>query len=317
MSFKKSFGPALETFKSMYQPVKDENLRMVWGGAIAVPNKNNSGQYLAFDPTTDQLIAYPSAMTMNFPVYFLSKSINQIVKGDVIKQGSTYYRVRCIKDDKLYTDSFYGCTRTILPIKDFIIGQSLIPVAINMFGCFGNGAVNPANIVSNNPFANMFGGNSMMGMLMMSKMFKDDSSDEEVVDEFTNMDRRELKLYQQHNSLGVKVFPSMSDEDLRNAIRRKRNRKTSDEGSMGDMMQTMMLSNMMSGQATGGMNPIAMMMFMNDGDNNDNLMMLLAMQQLQTQAVTTPVNNVPQPEVVGTAPTSDTVEDIANDVTNE
>ena len=317
MSFKKSFGPALETFKSMYQPVKDENLRMVWGGAIAVPNKNNSGQYLAFDPTTDQLIAYPSAMTMNFPVYFLSKSINQIVKGDVIKQGSTYYRVRCIKDDKLYTDSFYGCTRTILPIKDFIIGQSLIPVAINMFGCFGNGAVNPANIVSNNPFANMFGGNSMMGMLMMSKMFKDDSSDEEVVDEFTNMDRRELKLYQQHNSLGVKVFPSMSDEDLRNAIRRKLNRKTSDEGSMGDMMQTMMLSNMMSGQATGGMNPIAMMMFMNDGDNNDNLMMLLAMQQLQTQAVTTPVNNVPQPEVVGTAPTSDTVEDIANDVINE
>lgn len=317
MSFKKSFGPALETFKSMYQPVKDENLRMVWGGAIAVPNKNNSGQYLAFDPTTDQLIAYPSAMTMNFPVYFLSKSINQIVKGDVIKQGTTYYRVRCIKDDKLYTDSFYGCTRTILPIKDFIIGQSLIPVAINMFGCFGNGAVNPANIVSNNPFANMFGGNSMMGMLMMSKMFKDDSSDEEVVDEFTNMDRRELKLYQQHNSLGVKVFPSMSDEDLRNAIRRKLNRKTSDEGSMGDMMQTMMLSNMMSGQATGGMNPIAMMMFMNDGDNNDNLMMLLAMQQLQTQAVTTPVNNVPQPEVVGTAPTSDTVEDIANDVTNE
>lgn len=317
MSFKKSFGPALETFKSMYQPVKDENLRMVWGGAIAVPNKNNSGQYLAFDPTTDQLIAYPSAMTMNFPVYFLSKSINQIVKGDVIKQGSTYYRVRCIKDDKLYTDSFYGCTRTILPIKDFIIGQSLIPVAINMFGCFGNGAVNPANIVSNNPFANMFGGNSMMGMLMMSKMFKDDSSDEEIVDEFTNMDRRELKLYQQHNSLGVKVFPSMSDEDLRNAIRRKLNRKTSDEGSMGDMMQTMMLSNMMSGQATGGMNPIAMMMFMNDGDNNDNLMMLLAMQQLQTQAVTTPVNNVPQPEVVGTAPTSDTVEDIANDVTNE
>ena len=317
MSFKKSFGPALETFKSMYQPVKDENLRMVWGGAIAVPNKNNSGQYLAFDPTTDQLIAYPSAMTMNFPVYFVSKSINQIVKGDVIKQGSTYYRVRCIKDDKLYTDSFYGCTRTILPIKDFIIGQSLIPVAINMFGCFGNGAVNPANIVSNNPFANMFGGNSMMGMLMMSKMFKDDSSDEEVVDEFTNMDRRELKLYQQHNSLGVKVFPSMSDEDLRNAIRRKLNRKTSDEGSMGDMMQTMMLSNMMSGQATGGMNPIAMMMFMNDGDNNDNLMMLLAMQQLQTQAVTTPVNNVPQPEVVGTAPTSDTVEDIANDVTNE
>ena len=317
MSFKKSFGPALETFKSMYQPVKDENLRMVWGGAIAVPNKNNSGQYLAFDPTTDQLIAYPSAMTMNFPVYFLSKSINQIVKGDVIKQGSTYYRVRCIKDDKLYADSFYGCTRTILPIKDFIIGQSLIPVAINMFGCFGNGAVNPANIVSNNPFANMFGGNSMMGMLMMSKMFKDDSSDEEVVDEFTNMDRRELKLYQQHNSLGVKVFPSMSDEDLRNAIRRKLNRKTSDEGSMGDMMQTMMLSNMMSGQATGGMNPIAMMMFMNDGDNNDNLMMLLAMQQLQTQAVTTPVNNVPQPEVVGTAPTSDTVEDIANDVTNE
>ena len=316
MSFKKSFGPALETFKSMYQPVKDENLRMVWGGAIAVPNKNNSGQYLAFDPTTDQLIAYPSAMTMNFPVYFLSKSINQIVKGDVIKQGTTYYRVRCIKDDKLYTDSFYGCTRTILPIKDFIIGQSLIPVAINMFGCFGNGAVNPANIVSNNPFANMFGGNSMMGMLMMSKMFKDDSSDEEVVDEFTNMDRRELKLYQQHNSLGVKVFPSMSDEDLRNAIRRKLNRKTSDEGSMGDMMQTMMLSNMMSGQATGGMNPIAMMMFMNDGDNNDNLMMLLAMQQLQTQAVTTPVNNVPQPEVVGTAPTSDTVEDIANDVTN-
>ena len=317
MSFKKSFGPALETFKSMYQPVKDENLRMVWGGAIAVPNKNNSGQYLAFDPTTDQLIAYPTAMTMNFPVYFLSKSINQIVKGDVIKQGSTYYRVRCIKDDKLYTDSFYGCTRTILPIKDFIIGQSLIPVAINMFGCFGNGAVNPANIVNNNPFANMFGGNSMMGMLMMSKMFKDDSSDEEVVDEFTNMDRRELKLYQQHNSLGVKVFPSMSDEDLRNAIRRKLNRKTSDEGSMGDMMQTMMLSNMMSGQATGGMNPIAMMMFMNDGDTNDNLMMLLAMQQLQTQAVTTPVNNVPQPEVVGTAPTSDTVEDIANDVTNE
>lgn len=317
MSFKKSFGPALETFKSMYQPVKDENLRMVWGGAIAVPNKNNSGQYLAFDPTTDQLIAYPSAMTMNFPVYFLSKSINQIVKGDVIKQGSTYYRVRCIKDDKLYTDSFYGCTRTILPIKDFIIGQSLIPVAINMFGCFGNGAVNPANIVSNNPFANMFGGNSMMGMLMMSKMFKDDSSDEEVADEFTNMDRRELKLYQQHNSLGVKVFPSMSDEDLRNAIRRKLNRKTSDEGSMGDMMQTMMLSNMMSGQATGGMNPIAMMMFMNDGDSNDNLMMLLAMQQLQTQAVTTPVNNVPQPEVVGTAPTSDTVEDVANDITNE
>lgn len=292
MNFKKSFGAALNVFKSQYIPVKDEDCRLTWGGAVAVPNKSNKGTYLAFDPSTNKLMSYPAGMTLPFPVYFINKSVEQIQKGDVIKHGTTYLRVNGVKDGKIHADSYTGYNRNVLPITDFLLGSATIPVAMNLFGAFGNGATNPFTAFGNmqsNPF----------GMILMSQMFSGSDEDEDIVDEFTNMDRHDLKLYQQKNSLGIRVVPSMEDEDLRNAIRKALGRKTSAEGDTDGMVKMMAMSSMFSG---GTMNPIAMAMMMDKkGSDSDDLMLILLMQSLQGQQQ--PAAAVQeQPTVVAEAP---------------
>lgn len=295
-NLKSAFSAALSQFKNQFIPTKDANLRMTWGGAIAVPDSKNDGFYIVFE-ADGKIKRYPAAMTMKVPVFFINRSLDQIKPGDVIRQGYNYYNVQKVKGDKIATRSYTGFTSNILPIEDVLIGTTGIPVAINLFGAFGNGQTNPmANL--GNAFGGLFGNNgasaanpfgNMMNMMLLSRfigdgecgLFGSDDSDKDLDDEFTSMDRRELKLYQQRNNLGVKVFPSMSDEDLRNAIRKKLGRKTSSDSFGGDTMSMLIMSQVLGGGQVNGMNPLALMLLSDgNGGDKDDLMLLLMMSQM-------------------------------------
>lgn len=304
-NFKKAFGVALNSFKSQYLPVKDNKLAMTWNGEIAVADKNNEGSYIAFGKD-GKARRYPEMMVMKLPIFFISRPVDQIKAGDVIKQNNGYYNVTAVKEGKISTRSYTGFGHTVIPVEDVILGNSLVPVAINLFGIFGNGQQNPFTAVQNG--GGMFGG--MMGMMFMSQFFggKDkDGDDEELQDEFTDMDRHGLKLYSQKNDLGIRVVPSMSDEDLRNAVREKLGRETSESFGGGDMASAMLMANLMNGGNNttaqgmfGGMNPLVLML-LNDkkGSNQDDLMMLVMMSSMgNLQAMNTPATATPAPQPV-------------------
>lgn len=301
MNLKKSFGPMLDAIKGQYIPVKDEECRMTWGGAVAVPEKGCTGRYIAFNEN-DQLVAYPEAMMLPIPVMFLQKTVDQLQKGDVIKQGNSYMRVRFVKDGKIHADSYTGYTRNVLPISDFMLGRATVPVAVNLFGCFGNGMQNPMQAL-NSPFGQQ---GNWMNMLFLSQLSGDT---EEIEDEFTKMNRHELKLYQQKNGLGVRVVPSMSDDALRNAIRAKLGRNASKSVANDKLIETLALTSMMGGQQPGGMQPLAMLALTggSEGLSTEELLCIMAMQQQGLQP-TVAQQNVPQPEVLQTQPVEETQE---------
>lgn len=313
INLKKTFGAVLNQFKNQFIPTKDTNLRMTWGGAIAVEDKKNEGFYIAID-ADGKMRRYPEAMTMKLPVFFINKPVAQVKAGDVIKQGNSYFNVSEIKNGNIKTRSYTGFAHTVLPVEDVLIGSSMIPVAINLFGAFGNGQTNPLAAANGAAQGGLFGGlfgggqNNMMQMMLMSQLMGggdlfggSDSSDEEFVDdEFSSMDRRDLKFYQQRNNLGVKVFPSMSDEDLRNKIRTKLGRPTSDSCECGGTMEMLMMSQIMGGGQMNGMNPLALMMLSGKGGDSNDMMMLLMMSQmgmLQNVAPAAPAAT-PAPEVI-------------------
>jgi len=296
-NFKNIFGTVIDNFKSQYIPTKDNKLRLTWGGAVAVPDPKNEGSYIAFDKN-GKAFRYPEAMTMKMPVFFISRTVDQLKPGDIIKQGTSYYHVTGSKDGKIFTRGFSGFTHTVIPVEDVLIGGSYVPVAINLFGMFGNGQTNPvatATAATSNPggiFGNLFGGalggnmGGIVPLMMMSKLFGGDKSEKtaapsEFHDEFCDMDRHELKLYQQKNGLGLRIVPSMEDEDIRNAIRKKLGMPTSESAfESDDMMQMIMLSQFAGGNQVAGMNPLALMMLSGQGGDSDSMMMLLVMQQL-------------------------------------
>lgn len=271
-NLKKVFGEVLNQFKNQFIPTKDDTLRLTWGGAIAVPDKKNEGFYIAFDKD-GKIRRYPKSMTLKVPVMFLNKQINQVKPGDVVKHNGSYFNVIKVKEGKLVTRSYTGFIHSVLPIEDFLIGKSTIQVAINLYGVFGDGASNPTTLFGN--FGNT--GNGLVAAMISTAFLSDkDSENEGVDDEFTEMSRRELKLYQQHNNLDIRVVPSMSDETLRNKIREKLGRKTSDEDDSKSL--NMLLMSQMLGAGNNAISPLAMAMLANNGD--DDMMSLLMMNQM-------------------------------------
>lgn len=319
-NFKNVFGNVVAQFKSQFIPTKDPDLRMTWGGAIAVPDSKNPGSYLVVDKD-GVLRRYPAAMTINLPVLFISRTVDKLQKGDVIKHNGSYLSIVKIKDGKIITNSYTGYTRSIIAIEDVITGNSVIPVAINLFGAFGDGSTNPmtsSNGLFGGLFGNQQGGNNMFSMLMMSKLFggsfdlfgSDDSDDDDspVNDKFSSMDRHELKLYKQKNHPDIKVFGSTTDEALRNEIRKREGLKTSESVFGGGGFDKLFMLSQLCGNGSnpfgGQMSPIAMMALAGNGDNSDDLVLMLMMNQmgmLKSQAPA-PADPVAAPEVVATAP---------------
>jgi len=136
----------MDKFKSQFLPVVDENLTISMNGQVCVPI---NGEYVAID-NNGELVSYPKEFTMDMPVYLISKDVEAVQIGDVVRTGnSSYSKVVGIErgDDgkvaNIKSISYSGTNRTVKPIKDFMLGQKTLKVVVNLFNGFEGTQINP------------------------------------------------------------------------------------------------------------------------------------------------------------------------------
>lgn len=132
-----------EKFKSMFLPEKETDVRMSLEGTLCVNTGNNGWIGIK---KGGELVSYPEEMTIEVPVYSINKPQNKVQAGDIIKNGRySYAKVLEVKENgQLRVLSYSGYTQNKKEIKDFVMGQSMVRVVINMFNFDSNdGGFNP------------------------------------------------------------------------------------------------------------------------------------------------------------------------------
>jgi len=89
----KSFSSRI---KEMLMPTEAEDIRIATDGNICV--STNAG-YVAIDKNNN-LISYPEELTIDLPVYIISKPKEQLAVGDVIALDRSYAKVVSLDNDK-------------------------------------------------------------------------------------------------------------------------------------------------------------------------------------------------------------------------
>ena len=135
------FSGIVGKYKSQFIPQKEENVRMSLSGLLCVPV---DGEYVGVDNNND-LISFPEEMTLEIPVYSITKLNANIQPGDIIKSGpKSYSKVISKNDDgSLKTLSFSGYTHNKKAVQDFVMGQATTRVLINMFNFDNESGFNP------------------------------------------------------------------------------------------------------------------------------------------------------------------------------
>lgn len=126
-------------FKSLFMPEEAEDVRIAIDGNICVATKSG---YVAIN-SDNELVSYPSEMTIGMPVFIISKPINQLKVGDIIARERSYAKVVNIKNNKISTIGYTGAESTTHPVKDFLIGQSMVRVVMSLSGQTEGGNFNP------------------------------------------------------------------------------------------------------------------------------------------------------------------------------
>lgn len=132
----------VERMKAAFVPQVDNQARMAMDGTVCVrTNTANGKEWLGFK--NGEAIAYPEEMLIDVPVYTITKTIDQVKPGDIVKAtSSTYARVEKIDGNHVYSVSFGGNMRKNTPITDFLTQQKTVRVVVNPFGFAGNGEMN-------------------------------------------------------------------------------------------------------------------------------------------------------------------------------
>lgn len=140
MTTNNMFSGIVDKYKSQFIPQKEENVKMSLTGLVCVPVDNG---YVGIDKDNN-LISFPIEMTVDIPVYSISKSNASINVGDIIRNNKNFAKVIDKNPDgSLKTLSFSGYTHNKKEVKDFIIGQSTTRVLINMFNFDDSTGFNP------------------------------------------------------------------------------------------------------------------------------------------------------------------------------
>lgn len=147
----KIFDGMFAKFKSQYLPVRDTNLGIYLptgdiAKAVKPENKGDEpAEYRVFIGGVT-LTSVPAAfVSTRFPVFRISKPVNQLAVGDIIRTGDgkkyTYRIVReILPDGRIKSDSFGGtCNSTTTPINDLLLGASTVSVVINFMKAFAGG----------------------------------------------------------------------------------------------------------------------------------------------------------------------------------
>ena len=162
MEKKSVFSSFIEKYKSQFIPEKEESLKLSMDGNICVPI---GSEYVGIN-ADNELISYPTEMCMDVPVYIISKLFNQVQVGDIVKLNNSFLKVLRKNDNgTLQCLSFSGYSSNRREIKDFMLGQALVRVVVNMFSGMTTNGFNPMMLaLANNE--NM----DMKDLMMMQMM---------------------------------------------------------------------------------------------------------------------------------------------------
>lgn len=161
---KNVFGGIMSKFKSQFVPEKVENLKISSTGLICVPS---NGEYVAID-ANNNLVSFTEELCFACPIYTINKPADQVLVGDIIKDGNTYGKVVKKKDDGSFSVlSYSGTTKNRKAVKDFILNSAFATVVVNMFSQGAAGGFNPMMLMMMDD-ENNFDMKDMMMMQMMS-----------------------------------------------------------------------------------------------------------------------------------------------------
>lgn len=124
--------------KEMFMPTEAANVRIATDGNICVATDQG---YVSID-ADNNLTSYPEELTLDLPVFVISKSKDQLEEGDVIALERSYAKVVKIAGNKITAISYTGAGKTIHTIKDFLFNQTMVRVVVSMAGNV-SGQINP------------------------------------------------------------------------------------------------------------------------------------------------------------------------------
>lgn len=130
--------------KEIFMPVEAQGIRVSAEGELAVETSNG---YVAIN-SNNELVSFPKELTLDLPVYIVSKPKEQLVVGDVIATNDkSYAKITKIDGSKISATSYTGTGKVIHTIKDFLFNQTMVRVVISMSGIAG-GQINPMMLLA-------------------------------------------------------------------------------------------------------------------------------------------------------------------------
>lgn len=130
------FAGIADKFRSQYSPVLEEGVKMSSDGTVCVAIGN---EYIGMK-SDGSLTSYPRQMLINIPVYSINKPSDQVHIGEIIKTGNQYGRVMMRNPNGSFKiQSYDGYTQDKQEVQDFLLGQSMTRVLINVYSFEANG----------------------------------------------------------------------------------------------------------------------------------------------------------------------------------
>lgn len=158
---KNSIKGFADRLKSMFMPVEAKDVRIATDGNICVATAQG---YVSID-ANNKLTSYPTELTLDLPVFIVSKPKEQLAVGDVIATERGYAKVVKIDGDKISAIGYTGAGKTIHTIKDFLFNQTMIRVVVSLAGNVG-GQINPMLLLA---LSDKEDKNSLLPLLMMNQ----------------------------------------------------------------------------------------------------------------------------------------------------
>ena len=161
MNSKNSIKGFAARFKEMFMPTEAKDVRIATDGNICVAT--NQG-YVSID-AKNNLTSYPEELTLDLPVFIVSKPKAQLQVGDVIALERSYAKVVNINGEKISAIGYTGSGKTIHTIKDFLFNQTMVRVVVSLAGNIG-GQINPMLLMA---LSGKEDKDSILPLLMMSQ----------------------------------------------------------------------------------------------------------------------------------------------------
>lgn len=182
MESKSMMSGMMAKIKSQFTPEEESNARISINGEIAIIQAD--GDLISIN-ANNELIKYPEGFGIDIPVYSITKPVDQVVEGDIIKTNNKFYKVKKV-DAKgtMYCTSFTGFNATKIAAKDYLLNGTFVRVLFNIFNMNGTtpqgtqnqqnpmGQINPMMMLMmmKDKDSNSGSNDSMMQMMMMQSM---------------------------------------------------------------------------------------------------------------------------------------------------